>query len=150
MLQTTSKLLRTLHFHIHPHFYRSSLLDEFLIHLFLFYFIFLAVFLFFSVCRWVIDKLEAAGFEVHTVETIGIHYSATIKRWYDNWNRPENVKYITTKYGSRWQRLWNWFLAWSVISPEQGSASCYQIVCHKNTSRFDRKQFIAERSQWKI
>jgi hypothetical protein len=37
-----------------------------------------------------------------------------------------------------------------VISPEQGSASCYQIVAHKNTRRFNRKQFIAERSHWQI
>jgi len=99
---------------------------------------------------WVVDQLEGAGLELHSVETIGIHYSATIKRWYDNWNKPENVEYITKKYGKRAQREWNWFLAWSVISPEQGSATCYQIVANKNLSRFDRKTWIAERAQWKI
>ncbi len=108
------------------------------------------VFSFAPFFSWVINQLEAAGFEVHTVETIGIHYSATIKRWYDNWNKPENVKFITDRYGKRWQRLWNWFLAWSVISPEQGSATCYQIICHKNTSRFDRKIYVAERAKWKV
>lgn len=97
---------------------------------------------------WVIDQLEAGGFEVRSEETIGVHYSATIKRWYDNWLTNEAV--ITKKYGQRWYRLWMWFLAWSVISPEQGSASCYQIVAHKNTKQFDRKQWAAERKHWKI
>ena len=30
-------------------------------------------------------------------------------------------------------RLWEIFLAWSVIASGQGSATCYQIVAHKNT-----------------
>ena len=100
------------------------------------------------VFSWVLGQLESAGFEVHSEETIGVHYSATIKRWYDNWRRNEGP--ITAKYGQRWFRLWLWFLAWSVISPEQGSASCYQIVCHKNTKAFDRKQWLAERKYWKV
>lgn len=97
---------------------------------------------------WVINQAESAGFEVHTVETIGIHYSATIKRWYDNW--MSNKDFILKKYGKTWFRKWEWFLAWSVISPEQGSATCYQIVLHKNTSTFDRKRYIAERANWSI
>jgi cyclopropane fatty-acyl-phospholipid synthase-like methyltransferase len=97
---------------------------------------------------WVIDKLEGAGFEIHTVETIGVHYSATIKRWYDNW--LTNEKSITKKYGARWFRKWSWFLAWSVITPEAGMASCYQIVAHKNKNKFDRKIFMDERSKYKI
>jgi len=97
---------------------------------------------------WVINQLEGAGFEIHTVETIGIHYSATIKRWYDNWLR--NREQITKKYGVRWYRLWEWFLAWSVISPEQGSASCYQIVCHKNLCSYDRKKFMTERVKLRV
>ena len=103
---------------------------------------------FLALDSWVINQLEAAGFEVRSEETIGIHYSATIKRWYDNW--LSNEEYITKKYGQRWFRLWSWFLAWSVISPEQGSASCYQIVAHKNRKDIDRKQYIAERANWKI
>jgi cyclopropane fatty-acyl-phospholipid synthase-like methyltransferase len=97
---------------------------------------------------WVIDKLEAAGFEIHTSETIGIHYSATIKRWYDNW--LTNEKTITKKYGVRWFRKWSWFLAWSVIAPESGFATCYQIICHKNTNKFDRKIFLDERAKYKL
>jgi len=99
---------------------------------------------------WVINQLESNGFEIRSEETMGIHYSATIKRWYDNWVEPDNQKYIEAKYGQRWFRLWQWFLAWSVISPEQGSASCYQIVAHKNTRSFDRKQWVAERSRFHI
>lgn len=99
---------------------------------------------------WVIDKLEAGGFEIRSMETIGVHYSATIKRWYDNWQRAENKAYIVEKYGEAWFRKWQWFLAWSVISPEQGSATCYQIVAHKNTRSYDRKQWVAERTQYHI
>jgi len=94
---------------------------------------------------WVVNQLEYNGFEVRSVETIGIHYSATIKRWYDNWLTKE--KYITEKYGLRWFRLWTWFLAWAVVTSEQGGASCYQIVAHKNLSRFNRKKFLQDRSK---
>lgn len=100
--------------------------------------------------HWVIEQLESGGFEIHSVETIGIHYSATIFNWYRNWQRPAVKEAITAKYGVRMYRLWNWFLAWSVISPEQGTATCFQIVAHKNTKRFNRKQFIAERKEWQI
>merc|ERR1719487_3220682 len=34
---------------------------------------------------WVVSKLEASGFEVVNVDTVGVHYSATIQRWYENW-----------------------------------------------------------------
>jgi cyclopropane fatty-acyl-phospholipid synthase-like methyltransferase len=90
---------------------------------------------------WVINQLEAAGFEIQSEETIGIHYSATLLKWYENW--LSNKSKIMKAYGPQWFRKWEWFLAWSVISAGQGSASCYQIVCHKNTRSFDRRRFVA-------
>jgi len=92
---------------------------------------------------WVINQLEAAGFEVHTSETIGIHYSKTITYWYNNWMK--NRDYITKTYGAQLFRLWQIFLAWSVISPYQGCATCYQIVAHKNTNEYNRGQWIGDR-----
>ena len=65
----------------------------------------------------VINQLEEAGFEIHSSENVGIHYSLTINRWYDNWQK--NKKTIVKEYGERWWRQWNWFLAWSVLAPEQ-------------------------------
>ena len=52
---------------------------------------------------WFINKLEGAGFEVKGIDTIGVHYSATLWRWYRNWmsNRPK----IEAKYGKRWFRV---------------------------------------------
>jgi cyclopropane fatty-acyl-phospholipid synthase-like methyltransferase len=91
---------------------------------------------------WVIGQLEYAGFEVQSVDTIGVHYSATLERWYQNWMKPEHKEKIVAKYGERWWRVWEFFLAWSTIISRQGSATCYQIVCHKNSSRFDRTRFI--------
>jgi cyclopropane fatty-acyl-phospholipid synthase-like methyltransferase len=91
---------------------------------------------------WDIDQLESGGFEIQSVETIGIHYSATIKRWYDNWCNPEHEAYIKKTYGERAWREWAWFLGWSVLSPEHGMATAFMIVAHKNTSTFDRKRFM--------
>ena len=84
-----------------------------------------------------------AGFEIRSIETIGIHYSRTINKWYDNW--LSNKDLVIGKYGQYWFRLWSMFLAWSTIASGQGSATCYQIVLNKNTSSFPRKMFIGKR-----
>jgi len=34
---------------------------------------------------WVVGQVEAAGFEVKNIDVLGVHYSATIWRWYLNW-----------------------------------------------------------------
>lgn len=54
--------------------------------------------------NWVVEQLERAGFEVANVDTIGVHYSATIFRWYTNWLK--NAELIKEKYGERWFRVW--------------------------------------------
>lgn len=89
---------------------------------------------------WYLNELEVAGFEIHSEETVGKHYSYTILAWYENW--LANKDDIVNAYGIRWYRLWAWFLAWSVIAAGQGSASCYQIVAHKNTNEFPRENFF--------
>ncbi|ORX67959.1 S-adenosyl-L-methionine-dependent methyltransferase [Linderina pennispora] len=92
--------------------------------------------------NWVVGQLETAGFEVRTSETIGIHYSVTIGRWYENWMK--NKDQITKTYGKRWFRIWEIFLAWSVIIARQGSSTCYQILAHKNRNGFDRSRLITK------
>jgi cyclopropane fatty-acyl-phospholipid synthase-like methyltransferase len=80
---------------------------------------------------WVINKLEAAGFEIKNVDVLGVHYSATIFRWYKNW--ISNKDKVIEKYGDRfvhskhvyrqaltkplhrWYRIWVFFLAYSTI-----------------------------------
>ena len=52
---------------------------------------------------WFVDKLEGAGFEVKGIDTIGVHYSATLWRWYRNW--MANKEKIEAKYGNRWFRV---------------------------------------------
>jgi cyclopropane fatty-acyl-phospholipid synthase-like methyltransferase len=52
---------------------------------------------------WVVDKLEGAGFEIKHVDTIGVHYSATLWRWYRNW--IANKDRVIAKYGERWFRV---------------------------------------------
>jgi len=88
--------------------------------------------------------LEKAGFEVRSVETVGVHYSKTLKHWYENWHKAEHKAIILKNYGERWFRQWSLFLAWSVVAAGEGKATCYQIVCHKNLNSFNRKIFVGE------
>jgi cyclopropane fatty-acyl-phospholipid synthase-like methyltransferase len=87
-----------------------------------------------------VTNLEQAGFEVHSVENVGIHYSHTIRLWYDNWMKNET--YVREHYGQWWFRLWQVFLSWSVDIAAQGNSTCWQIVSHKNLEHFDRNRFI--------
>jgi len=52
---------------------------------------------------FVIDRLEGAGFEVKGIDTVGVHYSATLWRWYRNW--IGNKDKVVAKYGLRWFRV---------------------------------------------
>ncbi|WP_257446128.1 SAM-dependent methyltransferase [Archangium lipolyticum] len=89
---------------------------------------------------FVVSNMEAAGFEIHSVENVGIHYSLTISRWYDNWmtHREEIVKV----YGEWWFRLWQMFLGWSVEIAAQGSSTCFQVVANKNLDGFNRRRWL--------
>jgi cyclopropane fatty-acyl-phospholipid synthase-like methyltransferase len=90
--------------------------------------------------NWDLQRIEKVGFEVHSVENIGNHYSITINRWYDNW--LSNKERVIEKYGESIFRIYEIFLAWSVIIARHGSSTAYQIVCHKNSDKFDRTTFI--------
>ncbi len=83
-----------------------------------------------------IDNLEAAGFEAKAVDTIGVHYSATLWRWYRNWlgNRDN----VVAKYGIKWFKIWEFFLAYSTIISREGGATCYQITLVKNINSTHR------------
>lgn len=52
---------------------------------------------------FVVDRLEGAGFEIKGIDTIGVHYSATLWRWYRNW--MANREKVEAKYGKRWFRV---------------------------------------------
>ena len=79
---------------------------------------------------FVVDHAERAGFEVHRVENCGVHYSLTIQKWYENWQRNEEE--IVAKYGERWFRMWTFFLAWSALIAAQGSSTVFMITLTKN------------------
>ncbi|KZF26846.1 S-adenosyl-L-methionine-dependent methyltransferase [Xylona heveae TC161] len=89
---------------------------------------------------WFVDQLEGAGFEVKGIDTVGVHYSATIWRWYRNW--MANREKVEAKYGKRWFRIWEYFLAYSTIIARQGSATCYQITLVKNINSTHRVEGI--------
>lgn len=65
--------------------------------------------------NWVVEQLERAGFEVESTETLGVHYSTTIYRWYENWMM--NKEKVVEKYGVRWFRTWEVFLYIDVVLP---------------------------------
>lgn len=85
---------------------------------------------------WVVNQVEAAGFEVKNIDVLGVHYSATIWRWYKNW--VSNKDKVIEVYGERWYRIWVFFLAYSTIISRQGSASVFQITLHKNLNAYPR------------
>jgi len=89
--------------------------------------------------NWYIQQCELAGFEVHSVETIGRHYSHTLHAWYDNW--MSNRSTMEPKYSPRLFRLWEIFLAWSTVAAGQGTATCYQIVMNKNLQKYPRDRW---------
>jgi len=89
---------------------------------------------------FVVNTLEGAGFEVKSVDTIGVHYSATLWRWYRNW--IANQEKVKAKYGVRWYRIWEYFLAYSTIISRQGSATCFQITLVKNINSTHRVEGI--------
>ncbi len=70
------------------------------------------------------------------VENMSPHYVLTLRAWRDNW--ISNEKAIIAAYGQRWYRLWKFFLHWSALIGEQGSAFTYQLIMHKNNESFDR------------
>lgn len=83
-----------------------------------------------------VGSLEGAGFEIKSIDTIGVHYSATLWRWYRNW--MANKSKVEAKYGTRWFRIWEYFLAYSTIVARQGSATCFQITLVKNLNSTHR------------
>jgi cyclopropane fatty-acyl-phospholipid synthase-like methyltransferase len=86
---------------------------------------------------WVTTQMEQAGFEVHSVENVSVHYTKTIFDWYVNWKK--NEKEMIAKYKTRMYRIWLMFLGWSILVGEQGTSQCYQIVANKNLNDYDRK-----------
>ncbi|OBT84700.1 cyclopropane-fatty-acyl-phospholipid synthase [Pseudogymnoascus sp. 03VT05] len=83
-----------------------------------------------------IGCLESAGFEVKSVDTVGVHYSGTLWRWYRNW--LGNAEKVKATYGEKWFRIWELFLAYSTIASRQGSATCFQMVVVKNLNSSHR------------
>lgn len=90
--------------------------------------------------NWVVARLESANFEIRSIDVLGVHYSATLHRWYLNW--VSNKEKVIAKYGERWYRIWVFFLAYSVIISRQGSASVFQITMHKNLNAYHRVEGI--------
>jgi cyclopropane fatty-acyl-phospholipid synthase-like methyltransferase len=86
------------------------------------------------------DVMEKANWEIHSVENISYHYKITIKKWHDNWLTHQAE--ITATYGERWFRIWHVFLAWATTIAAQGTAACFQVIAHKNLNHFDRTRWI--------
>ncbi|KAH9829043.1 sphingolipid C9-methyltransferase [Rhodofomes roseus] len=85
---------------------------------------------------WVVNQVEKAGFEVKNIDVIGVHYSATIWRWYKNW--VSNKDKVVENYGERWYRIWVFFLAYSTIISRNGGAAVFQLTLHKNLNAYPR------------
>jgi len=93
--------------------------------------------------HWYVNQLERAGFEIRSVETIGVHYGRTLFHWYTNFMR-DHKSLDPDHYPASLIRLWKFFLAWASLAATKGVATCYQIICNKNTNDFDRSVFFGE------
>lgn len=99
--------------------------------------------------NWYIRQCERAGFEVHSVETIGNHYGHTLHKWYDNWMSHKEeilagkIDAISehTK-GEHLFRLNELTWAWCTIHANQGGGTCYQILMHPCEYTYDRDIFV--------
>lgn len=89
---------------------------------------------------WDLRRIEKAGFEINTVENVGIHYSKTIAAWYNNW--MSNKDKVIEKYGEMQFRMYQVFLGWSTRIAAIGGSSAYQIICHKNINSVKRDRYI--------
>ena len=92
--------------------------------------------------NWDLRRIEKVGFEVHSVENIGNHYHITIKKLHANW--LSNKEKVLEMYGEITFRMYEVFLAWSVLITKFGGTTAYKIVCHKNRDDFDRLKFIGK------
>lgn len=89
---------------------------------------------------FVVNALENAGFEIVNIDNIGVSYSATLWRWYRNW--MGNKDKAVNKYGVKWFRIWEYFLASSTITSRQSGATCYQFVLRKNINSYHRINYV--------
>ncbi|CAO1622259.1 unnamed protein product [Sympodiomycopsis kandeliae] len=85
---------------------------------------------------WVITQLEKVGFEVRSCDVLGVHYSATIHRWLENWLSNESK--VKAKYGEKLYRIWVYFLASSTIIAREGGSSVFQMTLQKNLNATHR------------
>ena len=90
------------------------------------------------------NVMEKANWEIHSVENLSDHYRLTIKKWHDNW--LSNRDAIVRLYGERWYRIWHVFLAWATTIAAQGTAACFQVIANKNLNHFDRTRWIGHES----
>jgi cyclopropane fatty-acyl-phospholipid synthase-like methyltransferase len=99
--------------------------------------------------NWYVKQCELAGFEVHSVENIGIHYSHTLHKWYDNWmSHKEEI--LSGKIdaisdhikGTRLFRLNEFTWAWCAIHAGHGGGTCYQLLMNPSEYDFPRDQWV--------
>jgi len=81
---------------------------------------------------WVITHLEQAGFEVQTVQNMGLSYGRTLHAWQLNWEAKKDE--IVKVYGERTWRRWHVFSAWCVDIASSGGSTVNFITVVKQGS----------------
>lgn len=97
---------------------------------------------------WVVTKAENAGFEVKNIDVLGVHYSATLLRWYNNW--VSNKDKVTESYGEKWYRIWTYFLASAIIISRNGGRSVFQLTLHKNLNSYPRIEGVKNHASIRV
>jgi len=97
---------------------------------------------------WVVTQVENAGFEVKNIDVLGVHYSATLLRWYENW--VSNKEKVIKSYGEKWYRIWVYFLASAIIISRNGGCSVFQLTLHKNLNSYPRVEGVKNHASVQI
>ncbi len=75
--------------------------------------------------------MEDAGFEIHDVESLRLHYALTLRAWVGRLEarREEALKYVTEPV----YRIWRLYMAVCALRFEEGGAGIYQVLVSKRT-----------------
>jgi len=95
---------------------------------------------------WVVTRAENAGFKVKNIDVLGVDYSATLLRWYNNWT--SNKDKAINSYGEKWHRIWTYFLTSAIIISRNGGCSVFQL--HKNLNSYPRIEGVRNHASIRV
>jgi cyclopropane-fatty-acyl-phospholipid synthase len=76
--------------------------------------------------REMMDIFEGAGFSVHDIENLRLHYARTCAAWLSNFDRVADR--VQQMFDERFVRMWRLYLAASSATFDSGDLQLFQVV----------------------